>query len=77
MRHDMAPVTRGIADREKDRFVFPTRLRERVLAPWIPIYRIMCVLKKVWRLLVREPVRVFRARMRVLNNVLARCHQPR
>ena len=56
MRHDVAPVTRGIADREKDRLVLPARLRERFFAPRIPIDRIVCVLKKVWRLLVREPV---------------------
>jgi hypothetical protein len=35
-----------------------TRLGESFLAPRIPIDRIMCVLKKVRRLLVREPVRV-------------------
>ena len=60
----MAPVTRGIADREKDRLVLPARLRERFFAPRIPIDRIVRVLKKVWRLLVREPVCVFGTRMR-------------
>ena len=63
----MAPVTGGITDREKDRFVFPARLRERFLAPRIPIDRIMRVLKKIWRLLVREPVRVLGTRRRVLS----------
>ena len=58
VRHDMAPVTGGITDREKDRFVFATRFGESFFAPRIPIDRIMRVLKKVRRFFVRQPVRV-------------------
>src|SRR3954470_23826122 len=59
MRHHVAPVTGGIADGEKNRFVLPTRLCERFLAPRIPVHRIVGVLEKVWRLLMRKAVRVF------------------
>ena len=53
MRHDMAPVTGGITDREKDRLVLLARFREGFFAPWIPVHRIVSVLEKVWRLLMR------------------------
>ena len=56
MGHDMAPVTRGIADREKDRFVLPARFREGFFAPWIPVHRVVSVLEKVWRLLLAQTV---------------------
>ena len=56
--HHVAPVTSGITHREKDWFIFMARLGERFLVPRIPIDRIMCVLKKVRRLLVCESVRV-------------------
>ena len=56
----MTPMTGRVADRQKDRFVFPTRFFERFLAPRIPIDRIMRVLKKIRRLLARESIGVFR-----------------
>ena len=64
MRHDMAPVTGGITNREKYRFVLMPRFGKGVFAPGIPVHRIVRVLEKVRGLLVREPVRVARdARM--------------
>ncbi len=57
VRHDVAPVTSGIPDREEDRLVFLTRLRECFLAPRIPVDRIVRVLEKVGRFFVCESVR--------------------
>jgi hypothetical protein len=58
MRHHVAPMTRGIANREKDRFVFPTRFGKSILAPRIPIDWIMSVLEKVGRLFLRQSIRM-------------------
>ena len=63
----MAPVARGIADREKDRLVLPARFREGFFAPRVPVHRIVRVLEKIWRLLTRQPVRVFGTRRRVFS----------
>ena len=60
--HHVAPVTRRIADREKDRLVLPPRFREGFLAPRIPIDRIVRVLEQVRRLLLRETIRELRFR---------------
>ena len=68
MRHDVAPVTGGIADREKNRFVFASRLFERLFAPGKPFDRVIGVLKQIGRLLVSEPICVF------LDRALVRCH---
>jgi hypothetical protein len=40
VRHDMAPMTGRITDRKKDRFVFLTRFRKRLFAPWKPLNRV-------------------------------------
>jgi hypothetical protein len=71
VRHDMAPVTGGITNRKKDRFVFPARPRERFFPPWIPINRVMRVLKKIRRLLLRQTVGVFRLRSFGLSKSVA------
>ena len=47
VRHDVAPVTGGVTNREEDRFVFPAGFGERFFAPRIPINRIVRVLEKV------------------------------
>jgi hypothetical protein len=43
--HDMAPVARGVANREQERFVFSSRFLERFGSPRKPVYRVMGVLK--------------------------------
>jgi hypothetical protein len=58
MRHHMAPMTRGITNREKDRFVFSTRLGKGFLPPPIPINRIVSVLEKIRRFFLRQAIRV-------------------
>ncbi len=45
--HDVAPVTGRVADREEDRLAFRAGLRERFLAPGVPVDRVVLVLKKV------------------------------
>ena len=47
MRHHVAPVTRGVPDREQDGLVLGTRPGERFLAPGIPIDGIARVLPEV------------------------------
>ena len=81
VRHHVAPVAGGITYREKDGFVFLARFGKRVLTPGVPIDRIMRVLKKVGRLLVREPVSVLEffcsARRCQVSTAMICCHQPR
>ena len=55
--HDVAPVAGRVADREQNRQLPITRARERLLAPRIPIHRVVLVLKEVRRRLVGKPVR--------------------
>src|SRR5439155_18973941 len=45
MFHDMAPVARGVANGEQERFVFSPRFLERFGAPRKPVYRVMGVLE--------------------------------
>ena len=45
--HDVAPVARGVADREQDRLVLCARPVERLLAPGVPVDRVVGVLKQV------------------------------
>src|SRR5207245_11073794 len=54
--HDVAPVARGIPDRQKDRLVFGARFRERLVAPRKPIDWIARVLQEVGAALVREAI---------------------
>ena len=46
--HHMAPIARAIADTQKKRHVPLSRKRERLLAPGMPINRIVRVLQQVW-----------------------------
>ena len=57
VRHDVAPVARRVADREEDRLVLAPRCRERLVAPRIPVHRIVGVLQQIGTALARQPVR--------------------
>src|SRR4051794_20403268 len=54
--HDVTPVARRVADREQDRLVLLACARERLLAPRMPVHRVVLVLEEVGRGLLREPV---------------------
>src|SRR5262249_54081809 len=56
-RHDVAPVTGRVPDRQEDRLVLALRLAERLLPPGIPGDRILRVLEAVGARLPREVVR--------------------
>src|SRR5436190_321769 len=45
--HHVAPVARGVTDREQDRLVFFPRARERLLAPLVPVDRVVRMLEQV------------------------------
>ena len=45
--HHVAPVARGVADREQDRPVLVARAGERLLAPRVPVDRVLRVLEEV------------------------------
>ena len=49
VRHDMAPVTRCVADRQQDRPIAALGLGERVRSPRPPVHRIMLVLQQIRR----------------------------
>ena len=54
--HDVAPVARGVADRDEKRPVKFLRARERFVAPRVPVDRIAGVLAQVGAFLDAEPV---------------------
>src|SRR6185436_3612330 len=54
--HDVAPVTRRVADGEQQRLVLGARPRERLLAPRIPVDRVVVVLEQVRAGLVGEAI---------------------
>ena len=47
MRHHMAPMAGGIADREQNRLIYRLRFRERRRAPHPPMHGILGVLQKI------------------------------
>jgi hypothetical protein len=47
MRHDVAPVAGGVADREQDRLVGARRFRQRGRSPGPPVDRIVLVLQQI------------------------------
>ena len=57
MGHDMAPVTRGVSDGEKNRLVLPPRLFKGDVSPGIPVHWIIGVLDKVGALFPYEMIR--------------------
>ena len=58
--HHVAPVAGRVADREQDRLVLLARARERLLAPRIPVDRVVRVLEEVGAGLLREAVHLGR-----------------
>src|SRR6202011_2529523 len=54
--HDVAPVAGAVADAQQDRLVFGPRSRQRLLAPWIPVDRVVGMLEEVRTGLLREPI---------------------
>jgi len=57
VRHDVAPVAGGVADREQDRLVRRARGGERLVGPRPPVDRIVRVLAKIRAGFARESVR--------------------
>ena len=60
MRHHVAPVARGVADREQDRLVARLRGGERLRSPRPPLDGIMAVLQEIGARLVGEAIFVRR-----------------
>src|SRR5262249_10516579 len=56
VRHDVAPVAGGVADRKQDRFVAVPGLGERIRPPRPPVDGVVFVLQKVWAAFAREPI---------------------
>jgi hypothetical protein len=54
VRHDVAPMTGGIADRQQDRLVLAARAFERLAAPRIPVHGIVRVLAQIGARLMFE-----------------------
>ena len=57
--HHVAPVARRVADGQEDRLVLASRPGERVLAPRIPVDRVVLVLEKIGALFGGETIRHF------------------
>ena len=55
----MAPVTDSISDAHKNRDVFLFSNFKRLVAPWVPVNRIMCVLQKIRTFFFNECICVF------------------
>ena len=47
VRHDVAPVARAVADRDEERLVLGPRALERLVAPRVPVHRVVGVLEEV------------------------------
>jgi len=56
MRHHMAPMTGGISDAQKHGFILRFGFLERFAAPRMPVNGIVCVLKKIRRGFILQPV---------------------
>ena len=65
--HHVAPVARRVADAEQDRLVLRARPRQRLLAPGMPVHRVVGVLQEVGAGAVGESVRVLRRRRHRLS----------
>ena len=57
--HHVAPVTGGVADTQKDRFVFQTGFGEGLATPRMPVDRIVCMLQQIGTGLSHQGVGVF------------------
>jgi len=49
----MAPMAGGITDGKKNRLVFIVSFLESLFSPRIPVYRILCMLKKIRTFVLR------------------------
>ena len=56
VRHDVAPVAGGVADRQQDRLVGALRLGQRLRSPWPPVDRIVLVLQQIRAGFLRQAV---------------------
>ena len=56
--HDVAPVAGGVADAEKNWFVFSFGFVESFLTPRIPVHGVVSVLEQVGAFLVYQPIRL-------------------
>ncbi len=56
MRHHVAPMAGGIADRQENRPVFGLRPRQRLLAPGIPVHGIFGVLPEIGTRLGKQTI---------------------
>src|SRR5204862_2061850 len=70
MRHDVAPVAGGIADRQQDRLILLLGLGERFGPPWPPIHRIMLMLQKIGAGLAAKAVLVRRCAREITRHAL-------
>src|SRR5262249_53706147 len=59
--HDMAPVARGVANGEQQRFVFSPRFLERLRSPRKPVYRVMGMLEEIRTCFVNETIGILPA----------------
>ncbi len=55
--HDVTPVAGRVSDRQEDGFVIVPGARERLLAPGVPVHRVVRVLEEVGARFSREVVR--------------------
>jgi len=56
VRHDVAPVARGVADAQEDRLVLGCCAAERLRTPGMPVHRVVGVLQEIGAGLVDQPV---------------------
>ena len=56
--HDVAPVTGGITNAEKDELVFRPRALDRFFSPGVPVHRIVSMLQQIGAGLVDELIGV-------------------
>ena len=75
VRHDVAPVAGGVADREQDRLVGALGFGERLRPPRPPIDRIVLVLEQIGTRLVGEAVFVRARRCRAMMAALTWTHR--
>jgi hypothetical protein len=54
--HHVTPVAGRVPDREQERLVLRAGARERVLAPRVPVHRVVGVLEQVWARLAGQAV---------------------
>ena len=54
--HYMAPMTGGVSNREKHRFVFFPGFVKGFVTPWVPVYGIIGVLEEIRTFLIKQTV---------------------